>query len=674
MKRGVQLLVSGLALAVVIGAIIWTVSTHADPASDMVPPDCNPMPGSTEKNSMRPVYEDIRLGPPVAKRVLPEQLDTIVIVLPQGECFTEVYACTIPEIPPVADILLDFDLTGSMGEELLNLKVNSVAIMSAIRQEVNDCNFGLISGEDYNATYSHDENCGYGWRYGFNNDEPYRLDIPLTSDLEAVKLAIDAMQIGYGQDCPECYATRFFESVAELLGMPHPTFGPIGWREEAKKIVLAFNDAVPHDCDWTACSGVPPSGPCVTTLSSGRDPGRDGLANTADDVAIMDVLLEMAAKNISLVDVYSGPWSLKVHWDCWTEMTPGGGAFQINENGTIPGGMSIDSFIVEIIKSTFDTVDVVAPEVCEGDPVFVVSVEPPSYENVPTPSILEFEFELCVPEEMDPGTYCFDICYLADGGEVRRETYCIEVIEPTTFVDIKPGSCPNPLNVKSQGVLPVAILGRAGLDVSIIDVSSVRLEGVAPIRSHIHDAGSPFYRREGRCDCIQGEPDGFDDLNLKFRTQEIVAALGDIEDRDTLELYITATTLEGEELPVGYDCMVIIHNEWRKINRESDGGQGKDGLSSGQTRFGIVGISPNPTSRQARIAYNVPEPGEVSVRIYDLAGRLVETLFAGDESAGEHTVDWDGRDAGGRVVPTGVYLCVLTGPDARDVAKLTLMP
>ena len=44
-------------------------------------------------------------------------------------------------------------------------------------------------------------------------------------------------------------------------------------------------------------------------------------------------------------------------------------------------------------------------------------------------------------------------------------------------VDIKPMSCPNSLNVKGGGVLPVAILGTDVFDVTTIDTTSLHLEG-----------------------------------------------------------------------------------------------------------------------------------------------------------------------------------------------------
>ncbi|GAI36006.1 unnamed protein product, partial [marine sediment metagenome] len=51
-------------------------------------------------------------------------------------------------------------------------------------------------------------------------------------------------------------------------------------------------------------------------------------------------------------------------------------------------------------------------------------------------------------------------------------------------VDIKPGSCPNPLNLKSEGVLSVAILGSEDFDVTTIDPGSIFLEGVPTIRTN----------------------------------------------------------------------------------------------------------------------------------------------------------------------------------------------
>ena len=140
------------------------------------------------------------------------------------------------------------------------------------------------------------------------------------------------------------------------------------------------------------------------------------------------------------------------------------------------------------------------------------------------------------------------------GDQIRVVTLASTTITELE-VDIKPGSCPNPLNVKSQGVLPVAILGTEDLDVTDIDVATVSLAGVAPIRFDYEDVATPF---EGElCDCHEDGPDGYFDLTLKFDTQEIVTALGDVEDGEYLPLTLSATLVDGTVLE-GSDCIRVI--------------------------------------------------------------------------------------------------------------------
>jgi hypothetical protein len=109
------------------------------------------------------------------------------------------------------------------------------------------------------------------------------------------------------------------------------------------------------------------------------------------------------------------------------------------------------------------------------------------------------------------------------------QTMTISRIPVEVPVDIKPGSCPNPFNMMGRGDLPVAILGTADLDVSTIDVASVRLAGVAPVRSGYEDVGTPFEPYVGRedcsLDCTEMESDGFMDLTFKFDSEELAAAL-----------------------------------------------------------------------------------------------------------------------------------------------------
>lgn len=133
---------------------------------------------------------------------------------------------------------------------------------------------------------------------------------------------------------------------------------------------------------------------------------------------------------------------------------------------------------------------------------------------------------------------------------------CSVELEPTVLnVDIKPQSCPNPLNIKSKGVLPVAILGSADFDVHDIDVATIQLAGVDPKRSNYEDVARPLLDAD-ECECSTEEPDGYMDLTLKFNTQEIVCAIGPVADGD--ELVLELTGLLHDDTPItGADCIII---------------------------------------------------------------------------------------------------------------------
>jgi hypothetical protein len=146
----------------------------------------------------------------------------------------------------------------------------------------------------------------------------------------------------------------------------------------------------------------------------------------------------------------------------------------------------------------------------------------------------------------DTGNYwCID-CLVTDAPGIGE----IEV-----NVDIKPTSWPNPLNVNSKGVLPVAILGTEDFDVTQIDPATILLEGVAPLRWAFEDVATPG-------DPLAG-PDGFMDLSLKFDTQEIVAALGDVNDGDEIILHLMGNLkaeFDGASI-VGEDVVRIIEKK-----------------------------------------------------------------------------------------------------------------
>lgn len=86
---------------------------------------------------------------------------------------------------------------------------------------------------------------------------------------------------------------------------------------------------------------------------------------------------------------------------------------------------------------------------------------------------------------------------------------------------------------------------------------------------------------------------------------------------------------------------------------------------------------PNPfrVGTSTTIRFDVPETatGTLDLAVYDISGRRVATLSAGDAVPGERAVSWDGLDAEGRFVPPGVYVIRLeVGGTERSVRALVL--
>jgi beta-glucanase (GH16 family) len=80
---------------------------------------------------------------------------------------------------------------------------------------------------------------------------------------------------------------------------------------------------------------------------------------------------------------------------------------------------------------------------------------------------------------------------------------------------------------------------------------------------------------------------------------------------------------------------------------------------------------PNPFNPVTTISYEMPSAGTVDLSVYDVSGRLVKRLVAGEVAgAGRHAVTWDGTNDAGRAVATGVYLCRL---EANGHARTQMM-
>ena len=83
---------------------------------------------------------------------------------------------------------------------------------------------------------------------------------------------------------------------------------------------------------------------------------------------------------------------------------------------------------------------------------------------------------------------------------------------------------------------------------------------------------------------------------------------------------------------------------------------------------------PNPFNPSTTIRFDLPVSGEVSLRIYDPAGRLVRTLVRDREFlAGQHSVVWNGKDDSDSHVASGIYYFQMRSATFEATRHMTLV-
>ncbi|MBN2071504.1 MAG: T9SS type A sorting domain-containing protein [Candidatus Krumholzibacteriota bacterium] len=276
----------------------------------------------------------------------------------------------------------------------------------------------------------------------------------------------------------------------------------------------------------------------------------------------------------------------------------------------------------------------------------------------------------------------FDIDHDPTTGESGRETQVHWILERPMIManlDIKPGSCPNPFNMKvfdfltsgnphKGGVLPVAIIGNENFNVRDIDLETVTLEEVKPLKQGCayEDVSAPL-DMGSECGCAVTGPDGYDDLVLKFSKQKIAEAMlcsGLPEAGQNAVLVMKGNLYDGTPFEAT-DCILFVGPT--------------PGIDPGShnlltvTKTCLYGASPNPFNPSTTLRYEIALPGRVTLIVYDISGRLVRSLVDREMGAGHYEAIWDGRSESGSKVASGIYFYKLSAPGFMETKKLVLL-
>jgi hypothetical protein len=82
---------------------------------------------------------------------------------------------------------------------------------------------------------------------------------------------------------------------------------------------------------------------------------------------------------------------------------------------------------------------------------------------------------------------------------------------------------------------------------------------------------------------------------------------------------------------------------------------------------------PNPFRDATTLAFDIPDPGRVTIRVYDVRGALVASIVDRHHDAGSTRVEWNGRDGNGEPAPSGVYFARMSYSGRTLERKLLLL-
>ncbi len=128
-------------------------------------------------------------------------------------------------------------------------------------------------------------------------------------------------------------------------------------------------------------------------------------------------------------------------------------------------------------------------------------------------------------------------------------------------------------------------------------------------------------------------------------------------------LYYLAVTCyddSDEESWYSRELEIVTRGEITNIDKEKQ-------LFSPQ-KYALFQNYPNPFNPVTTIRYDLPAEREVTLSIYDISGKLVETLVSDFQPAGAHSVQWNSK-----AVSSGLYFYKLEAGDFLEVKHMILL-
>ena len=206
---------------------------------------------------------------------------------------------------------------------------------------------------------------------------------------------------------------------------------------------------------------------------------------------------------------------------------------------------------------------------------------------------------------------------------------------------------------------PVRILRSSDRDVPFIEIAA--LDALGEVRAEDYLPSAPAFRIAMR------DTAGIDLSSLRLSlTDEVQYESEHITDRA-----VTPTTLSFVYAPPA-----LADGSYTLDVSASDrlgNGPAKAALSFRVSSILSIEqplVAPNPVSDTGHFTFVLSQPSGVTVRVYTLAGRLVQVLEEPFARAGYNQIFWDGRDADGHILSNNTYLYTVTADNGESQARV----
>jgi len=363
---------------------------------------------------------------PICETLLePDRLD---VTLSEGECTSESkLAHFVPSVGEI-DVLFSVDVSGGQDQALMRLMDNANNILDRLAALGADLRFGLTSFSDYDIP---DQNICQTMPFGNLGDYPYRLGQAMTADRAQLNAAIAFLPILDGGDSPEAYSRALFEAYSDPA---------LGWRPDARKVVILTADRLPHDCDPGACTGIPLD-------ARGIDPGRDETAPGFDDLEIVTVMNDLGAQFIQPIvlltpsgglfppDIGTFP-TLRLIWECWADIAAGS---VVDAVAGQLGTAGLDEVILAITDRSARCSELTLRG-STGYETWLANVSPPAHTDVAMPGSAAFDIDICVPTGTS-GSHDFQVELVCDGTPIAAQDVHADISDCTynPLANLAPG-------------------------------------------------------------------------------------------------------------------------------------------------------------------------------------------------------------------------------------------